>query len=398
MQSIYRFRKAEVALFLRAQRHGINRDLPLQCLTLTRNFRSQAGIVTWLNQHFPKIFPPQADVVYSAVPYVHAEATKAELPLAAAQCHLLVSDNDDGDSDRLEAQNVLRLTQQALQASDGEIAILVRARSHLRHIIPALQRAQLAYTAVDIASLADAPLIGDLQQLTRAVWHLGDRLAWLTVLRAPWCGLLAADLYALCGRDHHLTVYEQLQRADLAALSDDGRQRFARVWPVLQHAMQQQDALSLPQRVEACWRGLHGLAVLQNDNERADVEQFFRKLYGSDFSDGDVLQHIDALTDNLYAQSDSSARVKLMTMHKSKGLEFDTVIVPGLNKRSGQDSVSLLAWDDYLDDERELLLIGPYEHRAEQGSGMIRYLRAREKIRADRQTREARRVRRRSCL
>ena len=51
MQSIYRFREAEVGLFLRAWSSGIAR-LPLQRLQLTRNFRSQKRLVEWANSAF----------------------------------------------------------------------------------------------------------------------------------------------------------------------------------------------------------------------------------------------------------------------------------------------------------------------------------------------------------
>ena len=49
MQSIYRFRQAEVGLFLQLQRAADLRNVPLEPLTLTANFRSQAGIVEWVN-------------------------------------------------------------------------------------------------------------------------------------------------------------------------------------------------------------------------------------------------------------------------------------------------------------------------------------------------------------
>ena len=53
MQSIYRFREAEVGLFLRARREGLP-NVKLEPLALKTNFRSQAGIVDWVNASFPR--------------------------------------------------------------------------------------------------------------------------------------------------------------------------------------------------------------------------------------------------------------------------------------------------------------------------------------------------------
>jgi ATP-dependent exoDNAse (exonuclease V) beta subunit len=59
MQSIYRFREAEVALFLKAQDEGLG-GVRLERLTLSTNFRSQAALVRFYNAAFPAIFPAAA--------------------------------------------------------------------------------------------------------------------------------------------------------------------------------------------------------------------------------------------------------------------------------------------------------------------------------------------------
>lgn len=64
------------------------------------------------------------------------------------------------------------------------------------------------------------------------------------------------------------------------------------------------------------------------------LENSIERLYAPDIS------AIDALT--------THACVQIMTIHKSKGLEFDTVIVPGLDRIGPSDDKPLLSWNEHL--------------------------------------------------
>src|SRR5690606_23826911 len=86
MQSIYRFRKAAVALFLRVAEFGVG-GITLRQLTLTDNFRSQAGIVEWVNQRFSALFPKRHDAAQSAIAYAHSHAFRPPLDGPAVQFH-----------------------------------------------------------------------------------------------------------------------------------------------------------------------------------------------------------------------------------------------------------------------------------------------------------------------
>ena len=106
--------------------------------------------------------------------------------------------------------------------------MLVQSRTHLEGLRERLRERGLAVHAVEIDSLGEQSVAQDLAGLTRALLHLDDRIAWLAVLRAPWCGLPFADLEALCGDDHESAIWDLLQRPErLARLSADGQARAA---------------------------------------------------------------------------------------------------------------------------------------------------------------------------
>ena len=66
MQSIYRFRKAEVGMFLDAWQGRLG-QVELEPLRLTVNFRSEQGVIDWVNERFPRLFPAAGEMVTGAV-------------------------------------------------------------------------------------------------------------------------------------------------------------------------------------------------------------------------------------------------------------------------------------------------------------------------------------------
>jgi ATP-dependent helicase/nuclease subunit A len=352
MQSIYRFREAEVGLFLQARREGIG-NLRLEPLILTENFRSDPVLVDWFNATFNQVFPGQEDPVRGAVRYSPATAAKADSGVGGAE-FLAGHERDDAG----EAEQVLGLVRQALGRGES-VAILVRARQHLAAILPRLRSAGLRYLAQDIDLLADRPVARDLVALTRALLHGGDRLAWLSVLRAPWCGLVLSDLEALVAGRPQATVSELLaDRERLETLSVSGQARATRTFAVLQRARRQRGRLDLRRLVEGTWLALGAPACYQA-TDLEDAGEVFQLLARLDR--GGEPESLDALEEGLqqlYAAPDAGAgeQLQVMTIHKAKGLEFDTVILPGLGRGGRNDDKPLLRW---LDLPQEGLLLAP---------------------------------------
>jgi len=342
MQSIYAFRQAEVGLYLKARAAGIG-HIKLEPLTLRVNFRSQQGVVDWVNACFPQVFPEREDQTTGAVSYSASVPHQGPGEGPAVQVHA----NAERD-DRAEAAAVLGLIHQAReQDPQGSIAVLARGRAHLAEIARALKQAGIAYRAVDVDRLGQQPVVQDLHSLRRALCHAADRVAWLGLLRSPLVGLTLADLLALAG-DGRQTLWARLNQTDLIAqLSADGQARLARVLPVLRAALAEYRRRPLRDWVLGSWQALGGPAglseIAQLESAHAYLDLLAEHDRGGELADPTAFE--DAL-DALFAPADTQAdeSLQLMTMHKSKGLEFDTVILPGLGRSPRREDKPLITW------------------------------------------------------
>ena len=359
MQSIYRFRQAEVALFLNVREFGMGALRP-EPLALSVNFRSARTVVEWVNNVFGNLFPPAADAYSGAVPYTPSVAFTEGEEAAAVTFHPFA-----GRDDRAEADLVIELYERSRrEAPRSRTAVLVRARTHLAAIAASLREAGVRYRAIEIQALAEKPVIQDLLALTRALLHLADRVAWLSILRAPWCGLTLADLYRIAGSDRDRPVWNLLADPELA-LEGDGAERLAKILPALSRAIAMRGHVPAAQLVERTWIALGGDRIIDPD-DLTDARAFFDLLEESgQGGDVDNLELLSQRVQELFANPDAGAgdELELMTIHKAKGLEFDTVILPGLGKRPKVDDSPLLLWSERPRGDETDLLMAPISAR-----------------------------------
>lgn len=339
-QSIYGFREAEVSLLLHMMEQRSFNGLPLHCIRLTRNFRSDERVVDWCNTVFGKVFPTTDDPYSGGVRHEACIAARGDLS-GTVKSHWF-----RGEPHREEAERVVEVIKAAqAEKPTASIAILARYRAHFRETLAALRRHGIRYRCKDIDPLGDTPAVRDIVGLTRALWHEQDRIAWATLLRAPFVGLSYADFLVVTrGRTSGSLLQAIRETAVSADLTADGRARLAKLLSCLDDSLEDRDLISdLGAWVEAMWHSLGGPGCLTRD-EAEDVRQAFR-LLRSHTEGGrltDLQGFIDGL-DKLYA-SGGSGGVEIMTMHGSKGLEFDVVIMVGLWRGQRKPDKPLLAF------------------------------------------------------
>ncbi len=348
MQSIYRFRKAEVSLFIEAFEGRLFDHVQLQPLTLEVNFRSTGPIVDWVNHVFPLVLPKENDPVDGAVRYSQSQTA----PDAGVKGEVDITLTPLRD-DELEAQQIVEIVRS--HGPEEHIAILVRSRSHALATLALLDRLKqdeprLRYRAVDFNPLTETVLVRDLVSLTLALLQPADHLAWFSVLRAPFAGLDLSDLDALAGGEYTLlmrTIDTFLSGNPVPGLSSEGQQRLQRIGPILLYASNMSGRQSTRSLVESAWIQLGGPACVENASELDDAATYFNLL---DALENEHLpidrDSLDQRLDKLFAEPDADASdtLQVMTIYAAKGLQFDTVILPGLNRDIGKDKPSLLHW------------------------------------------------------
>ncbi len=373
MQSIYRFRDAEVGLFLQTREHGIG-DIELTSLTLRTNFRSQKKVVDWVNGCFGEIFPRRDDPDLGAISYAESQAALGEDDADGALLHILTPTEDKDARSNEEARRMVEVIREIRNDDPNQtIAILVRARSHLAAAVQHFHEEGIAFTAEDIDPLTGRPEIQDLLALLRALLSPTDRAAWLSILRAPWCGLSLADLLRLCDNDRDTSIWRLLNDPDrIATLSPDGQQRSERFRAVLDPALKALPAADFRDLLEGVWIALGGPACI-GERTFSDVDVFFDEVSSALNSGGmAALAQFGRTLETLFA-SPAPAQdnpVQIMTMHKAKGLEFDHVLLPGLDRKPSAYSRRLVFWIPHGND----LLLAPMEDKEDTGSEIYGFL------------------------
>ena len=357
MQSCYGFREADVGLFLRAKRLGIG-GVALENASLSVNFRSRAGLIGWVNAQLESAFPAE-DIALGAVGYMPSSPSPAAL--AAAEpvdddlgLHAFVAETPE-PARRAEARWVAdKLRWLRAERPDEDIAVLARNRRHLAALLPALRASGLSWSAERLSPLDRSPAVGDLLSLTRALLDPADRIAWLSALRAPWCGLDNAALHALAGGPSRGDeVWRRVGAAaagEIPSLGESAIRRCGHVRRALAGALANRQRSTLRRWVLDAWRALGGPACIGANESWRDVERFFDLLEDAD-EGGDCVDWT-ALAERLGrfsdASSEPSARLRLMTIHQAKGLEFDNVFVLGVNEPQRRDGKPLLIWRERL--------------------------------------------------
>ena len=350
MQSIYRFRKAEVEIFSRVQKNGIS-DLKLTSLFLKVNFRSNKNIIDWLNNSFSKAFPLIDDSDEGSVPYSSCESSNDNLEGGMELIALTCDTKSKTAQYEAEALYVLNLIKDTRKSNpDASIAVLTRSKAHLSELITLINKkdTSIPIDAIEMSKILSNQTFQDILCLTKALFDFSDRTNWIAALKSPWCGLSINDLVLLFEKDHKSLVWELINNIDNTSRLDKNSARRLRSFvEVIRENIQYRGRISHRYFVEGIWRQLNGEESMVDSNDIQNIDLFLELLEeASEILSIDFIK-LERLIENKFISKTSIQKnsIKFLTIQKSKGLEFDHVIIPNLNKRTRNEESDLVLYD-----------------------------------------------------
>ena len=356
-QSIYRFRLADPQIFLEkyASFLPVEQAKPGEGrkILLSHNFRSGAEVISGINDVFAACMSPEVGGLY----YTEAEALREgvpHIPLGDDATELDVLEVTDGDSYDKEAAFAAERIRQMLESGTSvrqgdslrpvtpeDIVILLRSPGTMADAFRCALEAEGIRCALEGGTnLMDTEEVSTLCALLQTVANPRQDIPLLTVLASPVFGFTADELAELRGGSKKICIYEALLNSDRPKV-----QAFLEVLSLLRRKARLEPLTALLQSCFLLTRldSVYG-AMPAGKAKKENLQTFYQMAV--DFEKGNLrtldqfLEHLETLRGSQVAASGSSAGcVTIMSIHKSKGLEFPVVFLCGLSHRFNASDV-----------------------------------------------------------
>jgi ATP-dependent exoDNAse (exonuclease V) beta subunit len=370
LQSIYGFRHADVTIF-RERRAALPAE---RIRRLTANFRSREPVLDVLNGVFAPVFGERFSPLRAGRRDGGEPTPAVELLLTDArgweghEGELGLTDVADQAWRRAEARRLAERIAQELAAGrrPGEVVVLVRSTASLRLFEQALEERGVATYVLGGRGYWSQEQVRDGLAYLAALANPLDELALLGALASPFCGVGSDALITLAetGRRNgaglwaalesaragegmeHLDVVEAERLRRFAGLLADERDRAERDSP----------EVLLERAVLATGYDLAILGRAGGDRRMANLRKLMRLAREYDAAEGHDLRGFiayatgqdlrEAREGEAPLEAEDLDAVRLMTIHRAKGLEFPVVAVADLGRQGGSGRSPLLVSRD----------------------------------------------------
>ncbi len=359
-QSIYRFRLARPQLFLEKYNSYEKEDGECQRIDLSRNFRSRASVICTVNHVFERLMSKEiGGVTYDTDAALHVGAEYPENPDSVSELLLLDKPGAESELDVKEAEGYLLakkikelkanylVTEKGSQtmrpAKYSDMVILLRTTSGWDETFKKiLEQEGIPVYITSKTGYFAAKEVQELLQLLRVLDNPRQDIPLFGTMKSVFGGFSEEEIAGLRSRDKKASLWELVCR--MAEEGDEKAKDFCRTITKYREYAIYMPIRELLQTIVEEFDYLHYVSALPGGSKRKiNVEMLFVK--ASDFEKTSYfgLFHFIRYIEQLekyevdFGQDDmldeNADVVRIMSIHKSKGLEFPITFVSGLGKQ-----------------------------------------------------------------
>ena len=341
MQSIYRFRQSDVRIFLDVIKNGIGK-IKLNHIILSVNNRSKSRLIHWFNSRFSKIFTEQ-NIDNGSIQY---QLCNPRIEDDSGSINFL-SYSSESSSKSLDIEAEL-ICQQILASEHESIAVIARSRNHLKPIVSYIKKnyaKQIPINAIELESLINHQCVQDILALTLAIFDFSDRTHWIATIQSPLCGLTIKELHILfANKDEN--IWKLINSEKVNELNSESQKRIKNLIKIIKIHYSLMHTAKWSEIIRVLWVDLAGIKSLYAKEDIEYIDFYLRILQNFDTNEIDKEILIKTVTETMVSDVNSNKKaVSFLTIHKSKGLEFDHVIIPGVDKSTRPNIPSLVNFD-----------------------------------------------------
>ena len=346
-QSIYKFRGADVSVFRRLQTEVSKNG---KALILGTNYRSQSRLISHFNQVFESVLEDSGkdfEARFSPIKAGReADATQSRIIFAVYNREMI--EEEELKDGVLEAEaigdycNRILYTDEFLvngkRPQPSDIAILFGTASNQMNIEKALKRRGIEYQIAETRSLMLDAVASDFYSFINVLLYPEDTRSLAALLKSPFCGLCEESIEnVLSGSD----------------VLDVDCTRYQAFTTFLESVRESAFRLTISQLLEKLFIEGGYKAYLMQDTDRLPFEEHYNYLfcYAVQYDrEGRSLSDYSRFLRNNLGQSAKLPEanvlhatrngVQIMSVHKSKGLEFKVVIYSGVGNKGANDRSS----------------------------------------------------------
>ncbi len=352
-QSIYGFRGADINVFYKVV-EDIKTESGQETITLEKNYRTVGTVLDFINNIFSKLMEEKYDKLSefwksdNEIDVEIIENTELEVP------------DNYGESEYsryYEGEVIAKRIRQLVDSGKykyGDFAILFRATTRNYKYEDALNKYGVPYYNTGGKRYFDQQEVKDLINALKSLVNPFDAISTIGFLRSPMIGLKDTSIYWILRQENDTIYKKMIDVLNTNNLENDESKKIQNTINLFDELYETKELYGLSKLLEKIIEDTYFIEslLLTQDGKQSLANVYKFKDMANDYEkshSGTMEDFIDYLEEAKNRdesqgriQSENANVVKILTIHKSKGLQFPVVIIPEMSTGSRQDHSNIL--------------------------------------------------------